>query len=430
MNTLLCIRSLRSGLFFGLLFVALICGNLVHAAQQETGPEPALYLNFDETGGNFALDGSGNGNAGTLHNMTRIDSVGCGRALLFSQPDSYVAIPYRSQNHPAKAITVSAWFYLDEFRPGVLVSAYHDGGYRLGFDDGNDLWWTVNLDGTGDVSVPVRYENIAPHQWHQVTGTYDGHAVRIYLDGVLRNQVNATGAIQYQAANYVFLGAESGAYDTPALSCPRYFHGGLDEVRIYPVSLTYGQVMDDRFRCSEGAGLPPASRVAEREPSVCESLSGAIRLGGADSVVRILSFPENTANATWQVSLPPGSTLRVRATDAYAKASPDSWYLEISDESGKLARTIAFPNRNNAPAEAVLPRGNATVLVKYFDGSGRFPATVTLTLEAIPPLPLPQIVTQNILANPIIVIYSTLWATLIAIIVVMIWLHRRRNVGK
>ena len=44
----------------------------------------------------------------------------------------------------------------------------------MGFDDGNDLYWTVNLEGTGDVWVPVQHEGITPSQWHHVSGTYDG----------------------------------------------------------------------------------------------------------------------------------------------------------------------------------------------------------------------------------------------------------------
>ena len=81
--------------------------------------------------------------------------------------------------------------------------------------------------------------------------------MKIYLDGILRNQANATGAIHYEDDNYVILGAEAGASDMPA-QCPPSFTGGLDEVRIYPVALSYSQVMDDRFRCIEGERLPPA----------------------------------------------------------------------------------------------------------------------------------------------------------------------------
>jgi len=414
---------------FFLVLLILLFATAVSAKEQPGAPEPAVSLNFDEGSGNSALDSSGHGNAATLHNVSRIESGGCIRALSFSNPDSYVAIPFRSLNHPPDKITVSAWFYIDNFTPASLVSCYYNGGYRLGFDDGNDLWWTLNLDSAGDVSIPVQHENIALHQWHQVTGTYDGKTSKIYLDGILRNQVNATGAIHYERDNYIILGADAGAADTPA-HCPLPFFGALDEVRIYPVALTYSQVMDDRFRCQDGGKVPPAVYPAGAAPGACEPVSGSVRLGTNETADLILSFPDKTVNGTWQITLQPGSGLRVQAYDSYMKAYPDTWYLEIADEHGKLARTIAFPNRNNGPAEAVIPSGNATVTVRYFSGGERFPARVLLRLESLPPPPLLQPVLKNILENPIIVIYSASWATLVALLLVVIWLHRRKKAKK
>lgn len=421
--------GMRSYVVLSLFLLFLVCGTAVYAQEQVTAPEPAVYLNFDEGSGNFALDSSGHGNAATLHNTSRIESGGCSRALSFANPDSYVAIPFRVLNHPSEEITLSTWFYIDNFTPASLVSGYHNGGYRLGFDDGNDLWWTVNLENTGDISVPVQHENIALHQWHQVTGTYDGNTMKIYLDGILRNQANATGAIHYEENNYIILGAESGASDTPA-QCPPPFTGGLDEVRIYPVALTYSQVMDDRFRCIEGERSPTEVTPETITPGTCESVSGSVWLGTNETAVRVLSFPDKTVNGSWQVSLQPGSVLSVQAYDSYMKAYPDAWYLEIADEQGRPARTIAFPNRNNAPAEAMLPSGNATVTVRYFSGDEQFPAKVLLRLESLPPVPPRQVEPKNILENPIIVIYSASWATLVAILLVMIWLHRRKKAKK
>jgi hypothetical protein len=392
-------------------------------------PEPAVYLNFDEGSGNSALDSSVHGNSATLYNTSRIETAGCSRALVFSNPGSYVAIPFRILNHPSKEITVSTWFYIDNYTAAPLVSGYHNGGYRLGFGDGNDLLWTVNLENTGDFSVAVAHENIALHQWHHVTGTYDGRTLKLYLDGILRNQANITGTIHYADNNYILLGTEAGAADTPA-DCPRYFTGGLDEVRIYPVALGYSQVMDDRFRCIEGDRLPPEIIPAETSPGTCEPVSGSILLQPNETATRVLSFADKTVNGTWQVSLQPGTLLSVRAYDIYANAYPDEWYLEIADGSEKPVRTIAFPRRINAPAEAMLPSGNATVTVRYFSGNERFPATVLLRFESLPAVPPRQAPQKNILENPIIVIYTASWATLVAILLVIIWLHRRRKARK
>jgi hypothetical protein len=66
------------------------------------------------------------------------------------------------------------------------------------------------------------------------------------------------------------------------------------------------------------------------------------------------------------------------------------------------------------------------VTIRYFDGKERFPARVAVQFESVPSPPL-LIVPQNLFANPIIIIYSASWATLIALIVVVVWLHRRKK---
>jgi hypothetical protein len=158
----------------------------------------------------------------------------------------------------------------------------------------------------------------------------------------------------------------------------------------------------------------------------CTPLSGFVTIGVNDAASRTLSFKNQTENGIWNVTLPPGSTLVVTGKDLYSKSYPDYWYIEIADETGRLTRSIIFPNTNNAPLRGAIPSGNATVYVKYFDGVGKFPATVSIQFEssAPPPPPSPP---PTILNYPIIVIYSASWATLIAIILVIVWLHRRKH---
>jgi hypothetical protein len=419
--------TLKKYTFLCLVLFYLISGVCALPINSDSAPEPSLYFNFNEGSGNHAFDVSGNGNTGTMNGISRIENGACGRAIAFNGISNYVEIPFSSQNHPPKEITVSLWFYTDSFEPQVLISTYEDGGYRLAFDDGNDLWWTVNLQGTGEVSIPVQHESISQHQWHQVAATYDGHTSKVYLDGMLRNVRNATGSIHYEFDNYVILGADAGNYNLPDQTCAHYFRGGLDEVRIYPVALTYGQVIDERFRCSQEPGAPSEDFLVPLPPlTSCTPSSGSVTIGVNDAVARTLSFKNQTETGVWNVTLPPGSTLVVTGKDLYSKSYPDSWYIEIADEKGRITRSIAFPNTNNAPVKGVIPSGNATVYVKYFDGVERFPATVEIRFESVSPPPPPS-TPHTILNYPIIVIYSASWATLIAIILVIVWLHRRKN---
>jgi hypothetical protein len=100
--------------------------------------------------------------------------------------------------------------------------------------------------------------------------------------------------------------------------------------------------------------------------------------------------------------------------------------VELADEKGRITRSVAFPNTNNAPVEGVIPSGNATVIVRYFDGPARFPSQVSVQFESVA-VKVPPVIPTSILEYPIIVIYSASWATLIAIIVVIFWLHKRRK---
>ena len=411
----------------------LVLAGCVHAipasAAAGTQAGPAVYLDFNEGSGTIALDVSGHGDAGTLDGPTRTGSGGCGGALVFNGENAYVSIPPSTLNHPTKEITVSTWFYVDSLEPQTLVSSYEDGGYQLGFDDGNDLYWTVSLVGTGDASVAVLHEGITPRQWHYVTGTYDGRTLKLYLDGVLRNQINASGTINYAYNNYVILGADAGTNSAPDTPCPHYLQGGLDEVRIYDVALTYSQVMDDRFRCTPEPGvLPQELTGAPAVSPACTVNSGSVLVGNDETITRTLVFTDKNQNGTWQVSVPPGSRLVVGAGDRYNTATSDSWYIELADSSGRINRFVAFPNAHNSPIEGIIPSGNATVTVRYFDGKYRFPASVVVWFQSLPGPGIPPIITpQNVMTNPIIAIYSASWATLIAVLLVVIWLHRRRS---
>jgi hypothetical protein len=406
----------------------LIISSIPFAAGKSSASEgPAAYFDFNEGSGIYVLDVSGHGDGGTIHDADRIGNSDCVGALLLDGNSSYVDIPYTAANHPTDAITASAWFYTDSYVPQVLLSTYHDGGYRLGFSDGNDLWWTVSLERVGDVSVPVRHDGITLGEWHQVTGTYDGSTVRVYFDGTLRNQVNASGAIQYGETNDLIVGAEAGTGSLPDTACPRFFRGGIDEVRIYNRALSYSEVMDDRNRCTPATGVHMVNLPVTLPTDACSIPYSSFFLNNGDTATRQLTFFNGTEEGIWHIGVPPGSRLVIGATDLYSSVYPDEWYVELKDDDTRLTRAVAFPNTSNAPVTGVIQSGNATILVHYFGGPARFPATVSLQFESekveSPTIVLPKAITES----PIIVIYSASWATLIAIIIVILWLHKRKR---
>jgi hypothetical protein len=403
----------------------------VHAAADltNTAPEPIVYLNINEGSGQYVLDLSGNGASGTIYGASRTQNGACGEALQFNGVDEYAAIPFSSKNHPEKEITVDLWFAIYSYERQVLISSYNKGGYRIAFDDGGDLWWTVNTEGSGDISVPVQHESIPPNQWHHVAGTYDGRTAKIYLDGILRNSVEGTGTIHYSYNNYVMVGVDAGKADQPAPQCNGFLKGGLDEIRIYNRALTYGQVMDDRFRCTQEPQTLTYENTTRTLPAECTNLSAAFSLQAGEEAVRKIIVTNSQGKAVWNVQVPRDSALTVTVRDAYPKVYPDSWYIELGDNGRRITRSIAFPNTINTPAEAVIPSGNASIILRYFDGANRFPASAMVDIRCTAPPPIIQQPFHPIFSNPIIVIYTASWATLIALVLVILWL-RRRNKGK
>jgi hypothetical protein len=382
---------------------------------------------MNEGSGQLLVDFSGNGNSGRIYDVARILTGACGNALFFNGIDSYAAIPYRSGNHPEKAITVDLWFAIDSYDRQVLVSTYDEGGYRIAFDDGNDLWWTVST-AHGDVSVPLQHESIPLHRWHHVAGTYDGTTSRIYLDGVLRNTANGTGPITYTYVNDVMLGVDAGTGSLPDPRCNGYLRGGIDELRIYDTALTYGEVMDDRFSCPQEQRVPEFTPSNRTLPAECDGLSGTIRLSGGEQVTRRVIFSSLDQSASISIQTAPGSTLSVGMKDAYSAAYPDSWYYEILENDTRVTRSIAFPNTINTPPSLVTGSGNVTVTIRYFDGTKRFPSSAYLTVRSTaPPVPVVKPTPAPIFSNPIIVIYTASWATLIAVVLVFYWLHARNR---
>ncbi|HVP96402.1 LamG domain-containing protein [Methanoregula sp.] len=421
-------RRCHPWLFWGCIAILLLFTLPAAAASDTSAAGPTVYLNFNEGGGNLALDSSGHGNAGMIHgNAYRIDNNGCVRALVLDGNGSYVSVAYTAANHPTDAITVSLWFSVNDTYPQALVSTNADGGgYRLGFDEGNDLWWTLGLDSQkGSVSVVIPHEAISPGQWHQVTGSYDGSVAQIYLDGILRNQVNATGAIRYTDNNAVMIGANAGPADIPDTTSPGYLAGAVDEVRIYDRALSYGEEMDDRYQCTAAPGTGILLLPAGTPPEFLTS--GSLGLQNGETATRRLTFANQSTQGIWQVSVPPGSRLSAGAADAYPDVYADEWYVELRDQDTRLTRIVAFPSAINAPASGVIESGNATVLLHYFGGPGRFPAAMNLILTCTAPENPVTSLPKAILEYPTIVIYSASWATLIALIVVIIWAHRRQS---
>jgi hypothetical protein len=87
------------------------------------------------------------------------------------------------------------------------------------------------------VTSPNTYNN---NQWHYAVVTYDGIAVKLYIDGVQVATISTSGATPDTGGRPLRVGTDSRG--TPPDS--NFFTGEVDEIRVWNDDLTTQQVTD------------------------------------------------------------------------------------------------------------------------------------------------------------------------------------------
>ena len=202
---------------------------------------------FNEGMGNTAFDSSAFGNHGALgaapSNPTWI-SGSFGSALHFDG-DDFVAVPNSPSLEPT-TLTVEARvrskrpYLAPEFNPWGIAYVVAKGAfgcstasYALYTGASGGLYFYIA--GTaGRFLSPDAGVGIWDGQWHHVVGTYDGSAVRLYVDGLeIGTGTPASGTLLYSlgTTNDLCIGTYPG-------TCNLSFVGDIDAVKIWSRSLS------------------------------------------------------------------------------------------------------------------------------------------------------------------------------------------------
>jgi Concanavalin A-like lectin/glucanases superfamily len=237
---------------FGIAVAALLIGAAPAGASTLVG-----QWHFDEGFGTVAHDSSGHNNTGTLQGSPLPawvegeygDALRFGGSQTTNAPNSNVHVPDSSSLQPSSGITVAAWvkgtsvgpfrYIVDKGAQGCIAGSYglysgqnpNGGGVVFYVSQNNGLTYSMSPDaGAG----------VWNGQWHFVAGTYDGSAVRMYLDGrQVGTGTAATGPLQYGLpdSNDVTIGD----YWT---GCPGFFDfpGSIDEPNVWNGALTQSQI--------------------------------------------------------------------------------------------------------------------------------------------------------------------------------------------
>lgn len=129
-------------------------------------------------------------------------------------------------------ITVETWIKVDRFdRTWQGIVTKGDNSWRLHRKGTtNNLNFAIN--GVGNITGST---NVNDGEWHHVAAVYNGSQMRLYIDGKLDAQMNATGSIPTN--NYDVL---IGANDQRA---GRNFEGQIDDVRIWNTGRSEAEIL-------------------------------------------------------------------------------------------------------------------------------------------------------------------------------------------
>lgn len=199
--------------------------------------QPVAAWGFDEESGALALDATGAGHDGTIEGALRIVDGRFGSALLFDGIQDVVVVPDSEALALGDGFTLSAWV-----RPTLTTTAWAAIAQKA-----TDAWFlhASSLNGRpaagatlADVCCTqvVASQALPTNVWSHLAATYDGIALRYFVDGVLVGSTPASGGIQVTAGELRFGNNTYG----------EGFAGAIDELRIYDRALDPAELDLDR----------------------------------------------------------------------------------------------------------------------------------------------------------------------------------------
>ncbi len=163
-------------------------------------------------------------------------SPGSGKALNLSNTIKYVEVANSTSMNITAAITIEAWINAsafgteqwnnsivskDEWSSGSNGFALRCGNGKLSFNIGTTSQW-----------IEVASASLmSTNEWYHVVSTFDGFALKIYINGELVGTTNYTGSMN--ASTFPIRIGES----TYSAVSSRPFSGKMDEIRIWNVAL-------------------------------------------------------------------------------------------------------------------------------------------------------------------------------------------------
>ena len=168
--------------------------------------------------------------------------------LHFDKVDDYVEVPNASGYIAnSNQITFAGWFYHDALSYGQGLMSIRGGGsgtgemYMIQLNNGVVECRLITTAGFHEVVAPAF--SVVPQVWQHWAWVYDGTAVKLYVDGILKGSTAASGTITATNKPFTIGKCLLGGFNF-------VFGGRADEVSMWSKALTQQEIqgmMDDEL---------------------------------------------------------------------------------------------------------------------------------------------------------------------------------------
>jgi len=227
-------------------------GNLSGYSEVATAATPAApgslvaAYGFDEGSGTTATDESGTGNTGEIIGPTWTAAGKYGGALEFNGSNDWVLINDSETLHLTNAMTLEAWVYpftlpsspCEPSSTCYWMDVVHKDSDRYYIEASSSVNQAPEVGGifADGKHIVIAPAPLATNAWTHLAVTYDGAMLNLYVNGVLVTNTPVTSMIT-TSTNPLFIGGDQ--------TMGQYFHGRIDEVRVYNRALSAAEIQTD-----------------------------------------------------------------------------------------------------------------------------------------------------------------------------------------
>jgi hypothetical protein len=208
------------------------------SAQVTCAPQPGNLISWWPAEGN-ATDTVG-GNNGSLVNGATFATGLVGQAFSFNGANQIVQIPDAPSLNPTNSLTLEAWVYLTDYsaNDGIAIAGKDNPlgarGYFLSMGNVGGQWkFGAVVTVQGGLTSVSGATAAQLNTWYHVAMTYDGAALKLFVNGVLDGSLPLTGRLVV-TANPFWIGG--------ALTGPWNFIGYVDEAALYNRALSTAEI--------------------------------------------------------------------------------------------------------------------------------------------------------------------------------------------